>query len=399
MILPVVFLIGAYLFGSVPYGFLIARWHGFDIRAKGSGNIGATNVGRLLGRKWGVIVFVLDFCKGALPVLAARALADSDWLPVAAGAAAFLGHVFPIWLKFRGGKGIATGAGVVFMLLPLASLGALVVWLVVLVSTRYVSLASIVAALALSGIRLISVTEPFALPQRILTLFCLLATALVLARHAGNILRLLQNRENQLSESALMTTASKVIHVLALGLWFGSVVFFIIVTLTIFRTLQTYGEMSLNERPDWLPLPRLFTKDSGTTLAGEIVAPIFPIYFLIQGACGLLVLITSLGFTRTERARRVHRVRLYVVTLAVLTIVVAWPLNNRIHELRLQRYDHDPEVAKVAKEQFGRWHTASLFLNFGTLLLVTAAMGMAAALPTTQITNSGAQKNKNEPEA
>jgi hypothetical protein len=238
-----------------------------------------------------------------------------------------------------------------------------------------------VAALALSGIRLISVTEPFAPQQRILTLFCLLATALVIVRHANNILRLLQNRENQLSESPIMTTASKVIHVLALGLWFGTVVFFIIVTLTIFQTLQTYGEVSFNDRPSWLPLPHQFTKESGTTLAGEIVAPIFPFYFLIQGTCGLLVLITSLGFTRTERDRRVHRWRFYVVTLAVLTIVIAWPLNNRIHELRVQRYDHDPEVAKVAKEQFGRWHTASLFLNFGTVLLVTAAMGMAAALP------------------
>jgi acyl-phosphate glycerol 3-phosphate acyltransferase len=384
MFLPIAFLIGAYLFGSVPYGFLIARWHGHDIRTRGSGNIGATNVGRLLGRKWGVIVFMLDFAKGALPVLAARWLGEPDWLPVAAGAAAFLGHLFPVWLKFQGGKGIATGAGVVFMLLPLASIGALFVWLVVLVSTRYVSLASIGAALALTGIRMVSVAEPFAPSQRILTLFCLLATALVLARHTSNILRLLQNRENQLSESPIMTTVSKAIHVLALGLWFGTVVFFtFVVALVIFRTLETYGEMSFNERPDWLPLPHQFTKESGTRLAGEIVAPIFPFYFLIQGLCGLLVLITSLSFTRAERGRRVHRWRFYIVTLAVLTIVVAWPLNNRIHELRLQRYDHDPEVAKVAKEQFGRWHTASLFLNFGTVLLVAAAMGMAAALPAT----------------
>jgi acyl-phosphate glycerol 3-phosphate acyltransferase len=382
MFLPVVFLIAAYLFGSVPYGYLIARWHGHDIRTRGSGNIGATNVGRLLGRKWGVIVFMLDFAKGALPVLAAQRLAFADWLPVAAGAAAFLGHVFPVWLKFQGGKGIATGAGVVFMLLPLASFGALLVWLVVLVSTRYVSLSSIIAALALTGIRLVSVTEPFAPPQRILTLFCLLATVLVIARHANNILRLLQNRENQLSESPIMTTASKVIHVLAIGLWFGTVVFFtFVVALVIFRTLETYGEMSFNERPSWLPLPHQFTKESGTRLAGEIVAPIFPFYFLIQGICGLLLLITSLGFTRAERERRVHRWRFYLVTLAVLTIVVAWPLNNRIHELRVQRYDQDPEVAKVAKEQFSRWHTASLFLNFGTVLLVTAAMAMAAALP------------------
>ncbi|HEV3145671.1 MAG TPA: glycerol-3-phosphate 1-O-acyltransferase PlsY [Gemmataceae bacterium] len=386
MILPVVFLVGAYLFGSVPYGFLIARWHGFDIRAVGSGNIGATNVGRLLGRKWGVLVFLLDFAKGAVPVLIARRLPDADWLPVAAGAAAFLGHLFPIWLKFQGGKGIATGAGVVFMLLPLPSLGALCVWLVVLVSTRYVSLSSIVAAIGLSGIRLLSIPEPFAPPERILTLFCLLATALVLARHAGNILRLMQNRENQLPESPIMTTASKVIHVLALGLWFGMIVFFTFVAaIVIFRTLDMYD----------------------SRLAGELVANIFPFYFLIQGICGLLAMITALGFTRVERERRVHRLRFYVVTLAVLTVIAAWPLNNRIRDLRFLRYDRDPEVAKVAKEQFGRWHTASLFLNFGTVALVTVAMGMAAALPARvhseigrkEGQEKGLEANKGEPGA
>ncbi|HLW63697.1 MAG TPA: glycerol-3-phosphate 1-O-acyltransferase PlsY [Gemmataceae bacterium] len=382
MILPVVYLIGAYLFGSVPYGFLIARWHGFDIRAKGSGNIGATNVGRLLGRKWGVIVFVLDFCKGALPVLVAKNVADADWLPVAAGAAAFLGHLFPVWLEFRGGKGIATGAGVVFMLLPLASLGALGVWLVVLVSTRYVSFASIVAAIALTGIRFLSVAEPFAPPQRILTLFCLLATALVLVRHAGNIWRLLQNRENQLSESALMTTASKVIHVLALGLWFGTVVFFtFVVALVVFQVLDTPHTIY------------------GARRAGDVVGAIFPTYFVIQGVCGLLALVTSLGFTRTERERKIHRIRFYVLALAVLTVVAAWPVNQKVHELRGRDNPLMEQSNPGAHEEFMRWHGIAQSINLGTIILVTAAMGMAAALPQSRKVMEDKEAKVSEPEA
>jgi hypothetical protein len=178
-----------------------------------------------------------------------------------------------------------------------------------------------------------------------------------------------------------MTALSKVIHVLALGLWFGSSVFFTFVaTVLIFKTLREYGALSLNERPTW-PLPNGFNEDSGTRLAGEIVAPMFPFYFLIQGICGFLAMITALGFTRIERLRRIHRLRFYVITLAVLTVIAGWPLNIKIHDLREQRYDRDPEIAKVAKAEFGRWHMISLFLNFGTVALVTVGMGMAAALP------------------
>src|SRR5437763_966112 len=94
----------AYGIGSIPFGFLIAKSRGVDIRTAGSGNIGATNVGRLLGKKLGILVFALDFAKGALPVALARGLGHDDWVPVAVGLAAFLGHIFPVWLKFKGGK-------------------------------------------------------------------------------------------------------------------------------------------------------------------------------------------------------------------------------------------------------------------------------------------------------
>src|SRR5207248_280320 len=145
--------VGAYLLGSVPFGYLVGRARGVDLLALGSRNIGATNAGRVLGARWGVLVFFLDAAKGALPVLAARAAASAvgepfEALGVTAGVAAFLGHLFPLYLGFRGGKGVATGAGVVAVLLPLPTLAALLLWLLVAVTTRYVSLASLLAALA-----------------------------------------------------------------------------------------------------------------------------------------------------------------------------------------------------------------------------------------------------------
>src|SRR5438105_6116143 len=154
----------AYLVGAIPFGYVVARWRGVDILRAGSGNIGATNVGRVLGRRYGVLVFILDFAKGALPTAAALCL--REWanptaraelplagLPVFAGLAAFVGHVFPVYLRFRGGKGIATGAGVVALLLPLPALGAVGTWLVVLAASRFVSVASLAAAVALCALR------------------------------------------------------------------------------------------------------------------------------------------------------------------------------------------------------------------------------------------------------
>src|SRR5262249_13807282 len=150
-----------YLVGAIPFGYLVARARGINIFEHGSGNIGATNVGRVLGRKFGLLVFVLDFCKGALPAAAGWALAPRlsedlapDLLGVVAGVAALLGHLFPVYLRFHGGKGVATAAGVVTVLLPGPALGALLAWLVVVSATRYVSFASLCAALVLCLLRL-----------------------------------------------------------------------------------------------------------------------------------------------------------------------------------------------------------------------------------------------------
>src|SRR5438445_4439698 len=159
--IPALVMLASYLIGAIPFGYLIARWRGVNIFEQGSGNIGATNVGRILGKRFGVLVFGLDFLKGAGPVLAAPWLAnlagpgaELDPARVAAGLAAFAGHIFQVYLRFRGGKGVATGAGVVSVLLPWPALGAAPAWIVVLCAYRYVSLASLVAVLALCVLRL-----------------------------------------------------------------------------------------------------------------------------------------------------------------------------------------------------------------------------------------------------
>ncbi len=154
----------AYLVGAIPFGPIIARLHGKDLRTIGSGNIGATNLARACGRKWGYVCFALDVLKGLVPMVAARIAAGSVldaqnatigpgffglWLAV--GIAAILGHVFPIYLKFKGGKGVSTSFGVGLGLWPyftIAAVGALLVWVACALTWRYVSLASICASIS-----------------------------------------------------------------------------------------------------------------------------------------------------------------------------------------------------------------------------------------------------------
>ncbi|WP_224365852.1 glycerol-3-phosphate 1-O-acyltransferase PlsY [Hyalangium versicolor] len=183
-----------YLAGSIPFGVLVTRWaRGVDVRAEGSGNIGATNVARVAGKKLGVLVLALDALKGTLPVvLALRMMPDSPRVHVAVGLAAFLGHCFPVWLKFRGGKGVATALGVLVVLVPLAALAGAVVYGLVLATTRVSSLGSLTAGVA-------SVATAFftarALEYAILSgLFF----AFILWTHRSNISRLLRHTERRL---------------------------------------------------------------------------------------------------------------------------------------------------------------------------------------------------------
>ncbi len=208
-------LLGAYLVGAIPFAMIIARLHGLDLRRAGSGNIGATNLGRNLGRKWGVLCFCLDAFKGLVPMLWMRWMIRSDYLEqggqdtaflwwwMAAGTLAVLGHVFPVYLRFRGGKGVSTSFGVALGLWPyftLAALVALCVWAVVVKACAYVSLGSIIAAASfpLTLLILISTipTWSFAQLWPLLTVATVIPV-LVMYLHRDNIRRLRAGTEGR----------------------------------------------------------------------------------------------------------------------------------------------------------------------------------------------------------
>jgi glycerol-3-phosphate acyltransferase PlsY len=178
----------AYLLGSIPFAFLAGRARGIDLRTIGSGNLGAANVFRTLGRSWGIGVMAADIGKGVVAVLIARAIADDPWPAVAAGAA-MAGHVFPVWLRFKGGKGVAVGGGAVIGLMPLAAAILIGLWLVVLLTTRFSSLASIVSAVVATPLALL-MDYPWSS-----VVFAGLGSAAVLVLHRGNLRRLARGQE------------------------------------------------------------------------------------------------------------------------------------------------------------------------------------------------------------
>ncbi len=181
-------LVVGYLLGSIPFGYLAGRLKGVDIRTVGSGNVGAANVFRNLGRSWGIAVAACDIGKGTAAVLIARAVTDDPW-PIFVGAAVMLGAIFPVWLRFRGGKGVAAGAGVMIGLFPLASALLVPLWLALVLITRITSLASVVTAAAFT---------PLAAALGASGGYLVLAGAmslLVIVRHRANIRRLLAGKE------------------------------------------------------------------------------------------------------------------------------------------------------------------------------------------------------------
>lgn len=203
-VITAVFLIAAYLVGSIPFGLFAGFACGVDIRTVGSGNIGATNVLRCVGKKVGLMVFALDFLKGALPVLAARLYhptaveggVHGSWIVAGVAMMAILGHNFPVWLKFRGGKGVATSAGALLAFLPWPLLGGVAVWLLLFLITRYVAVASIGAAFVIPlgvGVEALVRKQPDAAAMA----FAAVAAMMVIWRHRTNIQRLLEGREHR----------------------------------------------------------------------------------------------------------------------------------------------------------------------------------------------------------
>ena len=195
----------AYLIGSIPFGYLIVRMSGRgDVRQTGSGGTGATNVSRRAGKAAGVFTLVLDALKGVIAVLVARTVFAgvgpyADWLAAVAGIAAIVGHIFPVWLHFRGGKGVATGVGVFFVLAPVALLCAGVLFVAIVALTRYVSLGSIIAAVTIPLFVWLQAVfvEPVADLRPLLTA-AITGALLIVFAHRGNIGRLARGSESQI---------------------------------------------------------------------------------------------------------------------------------------------------------------------------------------------------------
>lgn len=186
-------LISAYLLGSIPNGLIFGKliWKK-DLRQFGSHNVGATNAWRVLGKSAGLLIFALDFLKGALSVFIAEKFFGEPVMMILAGLLAIVGHTFSVFLKFHGGKGVATGLGVVAVLMPKVTVIVFAVWLVIVLITRYVSLGSIIAAVCVPIL-----AKFFDAPIEFI-LFGVLAAGFITFRHRENISRLIQGTENRI---------------------------------------------------------------------------------------------------------------------------------------------------------------------------------------------------------
>jgi glycerol-3-phosphate acyltransferase PlsY len=202
--LAIIISLSAYFLGSIPSGYIAGKINGIDIREHGSGNIGATNVLRVLGKPWGYTIFFLDAFKGFVAVRLALVLVArhpaaaeySEFFAILAAAVCVAGHSFPLWLRFKGGKGVATSAGSIFGIMPVAAIIIFLVWVVVFLVTRYVSLASILASLSLPIA--VAILIHFRMTHgTVLLYFSMAMTALVVWRHRTNMVRLLNGTEQR----------------------------------------------------------------------------------------------------------------------------------------------------------------------------------------------------------
>ena len=190
--------IASYLLGAIPTGVVLAALMGKqDIRTAGSGNIGATNATRLLGKKFGACTFLGDMLKGFIPVLAASMLTPSSAIAAACGLAAFLGHLYPIYLRFKGGKGVATACGVMLALEPISVICLLIIFIAVASMSRFISLASLSSAFMLPLLLLAISNLVRPVPPAVILLGFVMA-CLVFIKHRANIQRLLQGTENRI---------------------------------------------------------------------------------------------------------------------------------------------------------------------------------------------------------
>ena len=393
MITAALFLL-AYLAGALPFGYLVGRARGVNLFQVGSGNIGATNAGRVLGRTYGALVFVLDFFKGVLPVALVVPLArlwtadaiDENFLRVGVAACAFLGHLFPIYLGFRGGKGVATGAGAIVVLVPLPAAVALGTWALAVFATRMVSFASIAALLALVAARLVFKLDSFGAENWLVTVFCIVGSVVVIVKHRTNIARLWIGTESRIGDSAWRHLLLRMLHVLAVGFWFGSGTFFVFVaTVPIFDSFADVVKTQPNTRTANVRIVPDGTSDSqrdqlASGLAGAAVGPVFPKFFILSAICAWVAVWTASAWNRGA----IGRWRFRICVVAALGVAVGWPLSIYVTELRMLRFAEDPATAQAASAAFGPWHVASLFLSMAVSLLTGVILLLAAKMPDEQ---------------
>ena len=189
--------VAAYLLGSIPFSLLIARRRGVDLRTAGSGNVGATNVFRTAGVGPGIAALALDVAKGSAAVLIAARVGTGLSVPVAAAVAAIVGHVAPVWLRFRGGKGVATAAGAFAVLTPMAVGIAVATFLVTLASTRIVSLGSMVSAVVFAVAVFVTTADPR------ISLAAAVTALIIVVSHRANLLRIIAGTESRVNRRAL----------------------------------------------------------------------------------------------------------------------------------------------------------------------------------------------------
>jgi glycerol-3-phosphate acyltransferase PlsY len=182
-----------YVVGSIPFAFLLSRRRGIDLRAVGSGNVGATNVLRTSGVAPAVVAMLLDALKGSVAVVVAQRFATSATAPVAAGVASIVGHVYPMWLGFRGGKGVATAAGVFAVLAPISLAVSSLVFIAGVWTTRYVSVGSLAGVLTLAVATLVDDTP-------LVAIGALTSAAIIVSRHRGNVSRLFAGTERRVGQ-------------------------------------------------------------------------------------------------------------------------------------------------------------------------------------------------------
>ncbi len=391
----------AYFLGSIPIGFLAGLAKGIDLRKQGSGNIGATNAGRVLGWKIGLSVFALDFLKGAIPT--ALALKGFPvWVAILAGMASFFGHLFPVWLRFQGGKGVATAGGITAVILPGPFLASLAIWILFLLAWRMVSLASLAAAGTLIATVLVE-KDPFGEVRLGQTLLGLVSGLGVLLTHTSNIRRILAGTENQIKPSGALSAMVRILHIGSMGAWVGIGWFFtLVIGLGIFATFSDLTSLPDNQRPWWLPVPVIFDqappssqfpdplrKEQGSLLAGQAVSAVFPTYYEVQVWLALASLLTAVVW---QKQGRMHRIRVQIIGVGLLLVICGWAFQKQLTQMRLAKTDslhkallsketHPIQEAGLQRAKFNHLHGFSILLNLVTLIVATAGLGFAGFLP------------------